>query len=166
MPTYEYKCKSCGKMSEFFQSMTAKPMKQCPHCSKNTLERQIGIGAAVVFKGSGFYQTDYRSESYKKAAEAESKSSSAAPAAADTKAASTSAESKPANANAQGSSAPSAGPESKAGASTAASTSGREDKPARSLSSVRVSKGAQPTAASRTKPAGKSAAKPARKSKR
>lgn len=74
MPTYEYKCKSCGKMSEFFQSMTAKPMKQCPHCAKNALERQIGIGAAVMFKGSGFYQTDYRSESYKKAAEAESKS--------------------------------------------------------------------------------------------
>lgn len=73
MPTYEYKCKSCGKMSEFFQSMTAKPMRKCPACGKNALDRQIGIGAAVVFKGSGFYQTDYRSESYKKAAEAESK---------------------------------------------------------------------------------------------
>jgi predicted nucleic acid-binding Zn ribbon protein len=65
-------------MSEFFHSMTAKPVKQCPHCGKNTLERQIGIGAAVVFKGSGFYQTDYRSESYKKAAEAESKPAAAA----------------------------------------------------------------------------------------
>ncbi|MBX3386497.1 MAG: zinc ribbon domain-containing protein [Phycisphaeraceae bacterium] len=95
MPTYEYKCKSCGKMSEFFQSMTAKPMRKCPACGRNALERQIGIGAAIVFKGSGFYQTDYRSESYKKAAEAEKKptttptseSGSSAPSAGSTSAA-------------------------------------------------------------------------------
>lgn len=78
MPTYEYKCKSCGEMSEVFQSMSAAHLKKCPLCGKNALERQIGTGAAIVFKGSGFYQTDYRSESYKKSAEAESKPAAAA----------------------------------------------------------------------------------------
>ena len=76
MPTYEYKCNACGKTSEVFHSISAKPLKKCPACGKNALERLIGTGAAIVFKGSGFYQTDYRSESYKKAAEAESKSAS------------------------------------------------------------------------------------------
>lgn len=71
MPTYEYHCKSCGHELEEFQSMTAKPLKKCPACGKNTLERKIGVGAGVLFKGGGFYETDYRSESYKKAAEAE-----------------------------------------------------------------------------------------------
>lgn len=78
MPTYDYKCKACDHAFEAFQSMTAKPLRKCPECGKSTLERLIGTGAAILFKGSGFYQTDYRSESYKKAAEAESKSSSAA----------------------------------------------------------------------------------------
>ncbi len=71
MPTYEYHCKSCGHELEEFQSMTAKPLKKCPECGKNALERKIGVGAGVLFKGGGFYETDYRSESYKKAAEAE-----------------------------------------------------------------------------------------------
>ncbi len=71
MPTYDYKCKSCGHRWELFQSMTAKPVKACPECGKKTAERLIGIGAAVLFKGGGFYQTDYRSESYKKAAAAD-----------------------------------------------------------------------------------------------
>lgn len=78
MPTYEYKCTACDHRLEKFQSMTDKPLRKCPECGKSTLERLIGTGAAILFKGSGFYQTDYRSESYKKAAEAESKSSSAA----------------------------------------------------------------------------------------
>ncbi|MCC6676566.1 MAG: zinc ribbon domain-containing protein [Phycisphaerales bacterium] len=73
MPTYEYRCRSCGHEMELFQSMSDAPKRKCPDCGKNTLERLIGTGAAIVFKGSGFYQTDYRSESYKKAAEAESK---------------------------------------------------------------------------------------------
>lgn len=73
MPTYEYQCKSCEHQFEAFQSMTAKALRKCPECGKNALERLIGTGAAVIFKGSGFYQTDYRSESYKKAAEAEKK---------------------------------------------------------------------------------------------
>lgn len=76
MPTYDYKCKSCGHTWELFQSMTAKPEKVCPSCGKKTAERQIGTGAALLFKGSGFYQTDYRSEGYKKAAEADKKSTS------------------------------------------------------------------------------------------
>jgi putative FmdB family regulatory protein len=73
MPTYEYVCRSCEHEFEVFQSMTEGPKRKCPECGKNALERKIGTGAAVLFKGSGFYQTDYRSESYKKAAEAEKK---------------------------------------------------------------------------------------------
>ena len=71
MPTYEYICKSCGQPTEHFASMSAKPLKKCPHCGKNQLERQIGTGAGFIFKGGGFYETDYRSEGYKKAAEAD-----------------------------------------------------------------------------------------------
>jgi putative FmdB family regulatory protein len=71
MPTYDYRCKACNHKFEEFQSMTAPVLKKCPKCGKATLERLIGIGAAVVFKGSGFYQTDYRSESYRKAADAD-----------------------------------------------------------------------------------------------
>lgn len=79
MPTYEYACKACKHEFEEFQSIKAPALKKCPECGKNALERLVGTGAALIFKGSGFYQTDYRSESYKKAAEAESKP--AAPAA-------------------------------------------------------------------------------------
>lgn len=73
MPTYDYVCKSCGHELEEFQSMSAKPLKKCPKCGKNTLERKIGIGAGVLFKGGGFYETDYRSDGYKKSAEADKK---------------------------------------------------------------------------------------------
>ncbi|MCG3127276.1 MAG: hypothetical protein CHACPFDD_02134 [Phycisphaerae bacterium] len=76
MPTYEYACDACGHNFEEFQSITADALRQCPACRKRKLRRLIGTGAGVIFKGSGFYQTDYRSESYKKAAEAESKSAS------------------------------------------------------------------------------------------
>jgi len=76
MPTYDYRCKSCEHEFELFQSMRESAKKKCPECGKMTLERLIGTGAAVLFKGSGFYETDYRSDSYKKAAEAEKKSSS------------------------------------------------------------------------------------------
>jgi putative FmdB family regulatory protein len=71
MPTYEYRCRSCEHRFEVFQSMHEPAKRRCPACGKNALERLIGTGAALLFKGSGFYQTDYRSESYKKAAEAE-----------------------------------------------------------------------------------------------
>lgn len=71
MPTYEYECASCGQRMEAFQSITARPLKKCPACGERQLQRLIGTGAGIIFKGSGFYETDYRSEDYKKAAKAE-----------------------------------------------------------------------------------------------
>jgi putative FmdB family regulatory protein len=71
MPTYEYECDACEHRLEEFQSMSEKPLRKCPKCGKRKLRRLFGTGAAVLFKGSGFYQTDYRSESYKTAAKAE-----------------------------------------------------------------------------------------------
>ena len=72
MPTYDYRCDACGHEFEEMQSFKADPLKTCPKCEKDTLRRLFGTGAAVLFKGSGFYETDYRSESYKKAEKAES----------------------------------------------------------------------------------------------
>lgn len=77
MPTYEYVCNACGHEFELFQTMTDAVKRKCPECGKNSLERLIGTGAGVIFKGSGFYETDYRSESYRKAADAEKKPASA-----------------------------------------------------------------------------------------
>jgi putative FmdB family regulatory protein len=76
MPTYDYVCDACHQEFEQFQSITAEPLKKCPKCGKNKLRRLIGTGAAIMFKGSGFYQTDYRSDSYKKRAEADKPSTS------------------------------------------------------------------------------------------
>jgi len=87
MPTYEYRCSACEHQLETFQSITAKPLKKCPECGKQKLERLISGGGAVIFKGGGFYETDYRSESYKKAAEADRKAAEPEPdAKTDTKA--------------------------------------------------------------------------------
>ncbi|MEO0512594.1 MAG: zinc ribbon domain-containing protein [Planctomycetota bacterium] len=72
MPTYDYRCNACGHEFELFQSMSASPKRKCQECKAMKLERLIGTGAAVLFKGSGFYETDYRSDGYKKAAKAES----------------------------------------------------------------------------------------------
>ena len=72
MPTYEYQCKNCDHLFEEFQSITAKPIKKCPECKKMKLQRLIGGGAGLIFKGSGFYITDYRSDSYKAAAKKDS----------------------------------------------------------------------------------------------
>ncbi len=66
MPTYDYKCQACGHEFEIFQQMSDAIKKKCPECSKLKLKRLIGAGSGVMFKGSGFYETDYRSESYKK----------------------------------------------------------------------------------------------------
>jgi putative FmdB family regulatory protein len=77
MPTYDYECDGCGHTFELFQSIMAEPEKKCPKCAKKKLRRLIGTGAAVMFKGSGFYQTDYRSESYKKSAASDKKSTDA-----------------------------------------------------------------------------------------
>ncbi|NOY29492.1 MAG: zinc ribbon domain-containing protein [Planctomycetes bacterium] len=74
MPTYDYECDACGHEFELFQSISEGVKRKCPECSRLKLRRLFGIGAAVVFKGSGFYETDYRSESYKKGAEKEKKS--------------------------------------------------------------------------------------------
>jgi len=72
MPTYEYECDACGHRFEEFQQISDAPLKTCPECKKRKLRRLIGAGAAVLFKGSGFYQTDYRSSDYKQKAKAES----------------------------------------------------------------------------------------------
>jgi putative FmdB family regulatory protein len=78
MPTYEYRCAACGKQHEFFQAITERPKKKCPSCKKSGLQRLISAGAGFLFKGQGFYITDYRSESYK--AGQKSESAPAAPA--------------------------------------------------------------------------------------
>ncbi|HEY1686001.1 MAG TPA: zinc ribbon domain-containing protein [Tepidisphaeraceae bacterium] len=71
MPTYEYKCQACGHEFEKFQSITAGPIRKCPKCGKNKVKRLLSAGAGLIFKGSGFYITDYRSEQYKNAAKSE-----------------------------------------------------------------------------------------------
>src|SRR3954447_23006731 len=71
MPTYDYICNSCLHEFEAFESIKADPQTVCPECHESRLRRKIGAGAAILFKGSGFYQTDYRSESYKKQAQAD-----------------------------------------------------------------------------------------------
>src|SRR5437588_597592 len=78
MPTYDYICDACGHEFEAFESIKADPQTVCPTCHEARLRRKIGPGAAILFKGSGFYQTDYRSESYKKGADAEKSSSAPA----------------------------------------------------------------------------------------
>ena len=71
MPTYEYECDACGKTFEFFQKMSDEPLKICICCKKKPVRRMIGTGAGIIFKGSGFYCTDYRKESYKSAQKAD-----------------------------------------------------------------------------------------------
>jgi len=68
MPTYEYRCEQCGHAFEKFHSMTASPIKTCPQCGKRSVKRLISGGGGILFKGSGFYETDYRSKSYQEAA--------------------------------------------------------------------------------------------------
>jgi putative FmdB family regulatory protein len=71
MPTYEYVCEKCGHKFERFQAITARPIRKCPECGQSSAKRLIGLGSGIIFKGSGFYETDYRSESYKKAEKSE-----------------------------------------------------------------------------------------------
>lgn len=75
MPTYDYKCLECDVQFEKFQGITAPPLEECPDCG-GKVKRLIGAGAGLIFKGSGFYITDYRSEGYKKSAEKDKNSSS------------------------------------------------------------------------------------------
>ena len=79
MPTYEYRCQHCGYEFEVFQNITSGPLRKCPKCEKNGLKRLIGLGAGVIFKGSGFYQTDYRSEDYKQREKKENKQTEKTP---------------------------------------------------------------------------------------
>jgi putative FmdB family regulatory protein len=99
MPTYEYKCDACGYQFERFQSITADPIKRCPKCGKAKVKRLIGTGAGLIFKGSGFYITDYRDKSYTDKAKSESGGSSSSDGKSDSKPAETtsasSGESKP-----------------------------------------------------------------------
>ena len=76
MPTYDYECNACGHTFELFQGINDPHKRKCPECGKLRLKRLFGTGAAIVFKGSGFYETDYRSDSYKKGAEADKKAQS------------------------------------------------------------------------------------------
>lgn len=66
MPTYEYECRNCDHKFDLYQSIMAKPITRCPKCKKDKVHRLIGRGAGIIFKGSGFYQTDYRSDHYMK----------------------------------------------------------------------------------------------------
>lgn len=103
MPTYDYICDSCRHEFEAYESIKSDPQTVCPECRETTLRRKIGAGAAILFKGSGFYQTDYRSESYKKGAAAdkpaETKASDSSSSSSTTAPAKT--DSKPTNGNAR-----------------------------------------------------------------
>ena len=72
MPTYDYKCSDCGNKFELFQKMTEKPLSKCPKCGGKVI-RLIGAGAGPIFKGSGFYQTDYKNTSTKSTPEVKKK---------------------------------------------------------------------------------------------
>ena len=93
MPTYEYECDACGHTFEEFQSMSDKALRKCPECKKMKLQRLIGAGAGIIFKGSGFYETDYKRKDQPKP-----KSETPAPKS-ETPAPSSPAESKPAKAS-------------------------------------------------------------------
>jgi len=78
MPTYDYECSGCGSHYEMFQSIKDRPARKCPKCGALKAKRLIGAGGAILFKGSGFYTTDYRSDDYKKRASADKAASTPA----------------------------------------------------------------------------------------
>jgi putative FmdB family regulatory protein len=78
MPTYDYVCDGCSHSFDEFQGINDKPLKKCPKCGKPKLRRLFGTGSGIVFKGSGFYATDYRSSAYKSAAQAEANAAKSA----------------------------------------------------------------------------------------
>src|SRR5271168_261196 len=80
MPTYEYKCDACGNEFEKFQTMSSEPIRKCPKCGKNKVRRLISAGAGLIFKGSGFYITDYREKGYSEKAKADSAAGNEKPA--------------------------------------------------------------------------------------
>lgn len=93
MPTYDYQCDACDHKFEHYQGINDAKLRKCPECGRLKLRRLIGTGAAIVFKGSGFYQTDYRSDSYNKAKAADKPSDSSS-GSSDSKSKSSSGESK------------------------------------------------------------------------
>jgi len=94
MPTYDYQCSACDHRFDEMQAFSDPPLTKCPACGKKKLRRLFGTGAAVLFKGSGFYETDYRSESYKTGQKADADAAKPA----ETKSGDGKAESKPAEA--------------------------------------------------------------------
>jgi putative FmdB family regulatory protein len=124
MPTYEYKCDACGHAFEKFQSIKAAPIRKCPNCGKMKVKKLISKGAGLIFKGSGFYITDYRSEGYKDQAKAdsgESKSESKDSSKSETKAEpKPSGEAAPAKTESKADSKPAAKSESKAASKSSA----------------------------------------------
>jgi putative FmdB family regulatory protein len=133
MPTYEYKCSACGEQFEKFQSIMAPPIKKCPACGRNKAQRLISAGAGLIFKGSGFYITDYRDSGYKDQAKADTAASGDKPADAktdakpstDTAAATSSSDASASKAEAPK---PAAKPESKAESKPAARSDSRKSK--------------------------------------
>ena len=112
MPTYDYECDACKHCFEEFQSMSDEVLKKCPQCKKKKLRRLIGTGAAIIFKGAGFYQTDYRSDSYKKSAAADQpKSESKSDAKSDSKSSKSSTGGDKSSSQGGGKSSPSSGSE-------------------------------------------------------
>ncbi|MHC5011579.1 MAG: FmdB family zinc ribbon protein [Planctomycetota bacterium] len=79
MPTYDYQCKACGHAFEHFQVMSARKLRKCPDCGKSSLVRLVGAGAGVIFRGSGFYETDYKRQGSPKEGGAESTGSTKEP---------------------------------------------------------------------------------------
>jgi putative FmdB family regulatory protein len=129
MPTYDYECEACGHKFEKFQSMSAPHLRKCPKCGKNKLVRLIGTGSGMIFKGSGFYITDYRDKSYSDKAKAESGGGST-----DSKEAKDSKESKESK---ESSSGDSKKPETKTEAAPAAAPKVEKSEPKASKSSAK-----------------------------
>jgi len=96
MPTYDYQCQACDHTFEKFQSITSSAIRKCPECGKLKVKRLLGTGGGIIFKGSGFYQTDYRSDGYKAAAEKDKPASSSASESTSSDSSAKTADSKPA----------------------------------------------------------------------
>src|SRR5687767_3681958 len=149
MPTYEYKCDACGHAFELFHSMTAAPVRKCPACKKLKVKRLIGTGAGLIFKGSGFYITDYRDQSYADKAKAESgandSKTEAAPAGAEAKSGEGDASKKKTEA------APAANGDGKSGSTKAAAPAATPSQPAPSKPAPAEPKTASKSASKRGK---------------
>jgi putative FmdB family regulatory protein len=96
MPTYDYECDACGHKQEIFQNISEPVQEKCPQCKKKKFRRLFGAGAAVIFKGSGFYTTDYRGDSYQKAASADKPAETASTSSSDSKTEAKTSDAKPA----------------------------------------------------------------------